>query len=93
VLIHRGADHHDHVLGAADHGRICARAQPPLRHYPLKHRLGAWLFERQPRGVHAFDGRLAEVVDAYADAALSKRNRQRQADVPAPAYDNDIVIE
>ena len=93
VFVHRGADHHYHVLGGADHRRICAGAQPALRYHPLKNRLGAWFVKRQPRGVYAFDGRLAEVVDGYAGAALGKRNRQRQADVPASPYDNDIVLK
>ena len=53
----------------------------------------AGLVERQLAGVHRGDGGLAHVVDAHPGAAVGERDRQRQADVAAPADDDHVTVE
>jgi hypothetical protein len=93
VLVDRRADHHDHVLRRADHGRVGRGAEPAGGHGALEKRRGARLIERQLARVHGLDGRLADVIDGHPGASVGERDRQRQSHMTAASDHYQVALE
>ena len=88
VLVDRRADHHHHctasltssgsALTSSVRPTTCSRTGPA----PIQ--------ERHPPGADRLHGLAVDVVDPDVKAGPRKRNRQRQADVAAPAHHADV---
>src|SRR5689334_20126367 len=90
VLVDRRADDHDHVLGRGHDGGIGRGHQAPGRQDPVQHLVRARLGEGQAPRIDRGDRGFAHVVDANLGSPVRERERERQADVPAPPDDDHI---
>ena len=93
VLVDRGADHDDDVLGGAHDGRVGGGDQPLVRDRPFQHRLRTGLGERHAAVADLPHRGRVDVVDRDIRAPAGEGDRQRQPDVAAPADNHHIACK
>jgi hypothetical protein len=93
VLVNGRADDHDHVLRRGHDRGIGRGHQAAGTEHPAQRLIGARFGERHLARVDRGDRCLTHVIDTDPGTPVGERDRERQANMPAPPDDNHISAD